>query len=271
MRIRALALAAVAAAPLAGLPTGQAAAATTATSTNWAGYAVTGARFRRVIGSWTVPKGNCAGSGDGYSAAWVGLGGFSSSSKSLEQTGTELDCVGGRARYSAWYELVPATARNVQLKVHAGDRIAAAVTVQGRKVTMTLRNRTTGASFRKLATMSAPDVSSAEWIVEAPAGCTSGGSCRQLPLADFGTLAFSGASATTTSGKTGRISRSAWSATKLNLVAGGAGPGAAKTASAGAAPSQLGGGGSSFAVTYQSVSPGAKSRSTLPALTRPAL
>ena len=52
--------------------------------------------------------------------------------------------------------------------------------------------------------MSNPDISSAEWIAEAPSTCSQGlSSCTPLPLADFGTVQFTSASATTTDGHTG--------------------------------------------------------------------
>ena len=40
--------------------------------------------------------------------------------------------------------------------------------------------------------MSNPDTSSAEWIAEAPSQCDGSGSCQPLPLADFGTVQFTG-------------------------------------------------------------------------------
>jgi hypothetical protein len=245
------------------------AASTTTVSANWAGYAATGARFKRVTGGWTVPKGTCTSGETGYSAAWVGLGGFSESSRALEQTGTELDCTRtGRASYTAWYELVPAPARTIRLAVRAGDRIAAAVTVQGKHVTLTLRDRSTGASFQKRATMSAPDVTSAEWIVEAPEGCDGNGRCTQLPLGNFGTVTFAGAGATNTAGRTGGISR--WPLTRIQLDTTNTlisdGPGA--SSASGAVTTGLRAGGSAFSVSYrsQAASPTlVKARTMLPA------
>jgi hypothetical protein len=55
--------------------------------------------------TFTQPAVKCS-SGDQYSSFWVGLDGYSSDS--VEQTGTEADCVGKTAEYSAWYELYPA-------------------------------------------------------------------------------------------------------------------------------------------------------------------
>jgi Peptidase A4 family len=68
------------------------ASAATDVSSNWAGYAVSGksVHYRRVSGSWTVPAGSCIAGVRSDSVVWVGLGGLSTSSESLEQTGTEL-------------------------------------------------------------------------------------------------------------------------------------------------------------------------------------
>ena len=237
-------------------PSPAAAATSTVVSGNWAGYAVTGARYRRLTGSWTVSRGTCTSGQAGYSATWIGLGGYDESSQALEQTGTEFDCsASGRAHYSAWYELVPAAAHGVRLKVRPGDRIASAVTVSGRRVTLTLRNRTTGKSFRRQATMSAPDMSSAEWIVEAPAACDASGRCRQLPLSNFQTVNFSNAHATTTSGKVGTISQPGWSVSKIEL-------------GSAAVPSTLGAAGSAFAVAYQGQSTFVAARRMFPATAR---
>ena len=86
------------------------ASAGTAVSSNWSGYAVSGATFATVSGAWTQPAADCSSASSiTASAFWVGLGGNSETSNALEQTGTEADCnADGNATYSAWYELVPA-------------------------------------------------------------------------------------------------------------------------------------------------------------------
>src|SRR5207248_473552 len=78
----------------------------------WAGYVAGGSssntQFSSVSGSWTQPTARC-GSGQTYSAFWVGLGGSGDGSSALEQTGTQADCTAdGGTEYYAWYELVPA-------------------------------------------------------------------------------------------------------------------------------------------------------------------
>ena len=64
--------------------------------------------------------------------------------------------------------------------------------------------------------VSALDTSSAEWIVEAPSECFAENHCRALPLADFGTVAFTSATATL-GARTATIDSGAWSTTSLEL------------------------------------------------------
>jgi hypothetical protein len=264
------------AASLAGAGSGptteaRAAATRTVVSSNWAGYAVTGRSFRRVSGAWTVSAQSCTGGEASYSAAWVGLGGYSPTSRALEQIGTEADCSSsGRVTYSAWSELVPANARTIKMKVRPGDRISASVDVTGNQVVLRLRNLTRGTSSTRTARMSAPDVSSAEWIVEAPSGCDSNGSCQELPLGDFGTVRFTQAQATTTAGHAGTIRDAAWSTTKLILSQdGSSGRGFAGVSSQrGALASALASAGGSFAVSYDASRSLGKPVVTQPALKR---
>ena len=261
----ALATALAALAVTVAAPTALAAAAS-AVSANWAGYAVTGTAFTSVSGSWVEPAASCKSSTETATASafWVGLGGERSSSQALEQTGTEADCLAdGTVRYSAWYELVPAASVRVSLAVTAGDRIAASVRARARSVTVELRDLTTGRSFTKTLTMAAPDISSAEWIAEAPATSTPGGETI-LPLTDFGTVHFTSATATASSGRSGTVADPAWTATRIVLRSSsrGGGPGpfgpfASDTASsAEATPTKLLAGGSAFEVKWRRVSGG---------------
>jgi hypothetical protein len=263
------ALISIATVAVTGAFTATAAAAPTpvnqADSQNWAGYIAGGQSFRSVSGSWTVPTASAnPDSSQSYSATWVGLGG-ANQSESLEQAGTESDYVNGQPQYSAWYELLPAGQVKLDLPVSAGDRISTTVSVDGTNVTVSMANATTGQSLTKNLTMSNPDTSTAEWIEEAPAAQSSGGNYQILPLADFGQVRFTDATATA-NGHTGGISDSNWQATQVQLDSGAtAGPGGAipgfigslsqsPQSTAGASTSSLSGTG--FNVTWNQSSAG---------------
>ena len=162
-----------------------------ASSTNWSGYAATTGTYTSVSASWVQPKGTCT-SGDQYAAFWIGLDGYSSST--VEQTGSEVDCVGSRAEYYAWYEMYPGPSENYSNTVRAGDHFNATVTwTGGRNFSLYIADTTQGWSHTTNASLtSTPARSSAEVIVEAPC-CTAGGGI--LPLADFGTMSFTGSTA----------------------------------------------------------------------------
>jgi hypothetical protein len=205
---------------------------------------------------------------------WVGLGGYSAKSSALEQVGTDADCArSGRASYSTWYELLPAGPTSVALKVHPGDRMSASVTVRSRDVTLRIRNLTTGVRFTTTRQVASVDVSSAEWIVEAPSVCLKTSACATLPLTNFGTTLFSSATATAHE-HTGTIADAGWSAVALELQqnagASGGGPAAFRSASARtltvATPSAPTGSAGSFSVTWreQSIQTEQPSVPTLP-------
>jgi hypothetical protein len=240
---------------LAGAPARAGAASWATTSSNWAGYAASqpGVSFRRVSATWTAPQAHCASGGRRYSAAWVGLGGLHSTARALEQVGTEADCAGGKGYSSAWYELVPDAPVELDLAVRPGDTISAAVTVEGHVVKLFIANRTRGTSFTRRLTAARVDVSSADWIVEAPSACGDNGGCRALPLADFGTTPFAAARATSATGHAGTITDPAWSAVAITLTPG-RGPGSMRSApdagAGSAAPADLSPAGDAFTVSY---------------------
>ena len=251
------ALAAALAALLAlAAPAGAGASSWATTSSNWGGYAVSkpAMRFGRASATWVAPTARCGSGGRRYSAVWLGLGGLHSTSKALEQVGTEADCAGGKAYYSAWYELVPAAPVNVKLTVRPGDTISASVTVSGHSVKLYIANRTRGTSFSTQLHAAAVDVTSAEWIAEAPSACVDNGGCQTLPLADFGVTSFANVRATSATGHSGTISDPAWSAVAITLSPRG-GPGstrfASEAGSGSATPANLSPAGDAFTVTYQ--------------------
>lgn len=231
------------------------AAADTVNSANWAGYAVhrSGVAFTKVVGAWRAPRPKCTRGRRTYSAVWVGLGGYSISSQALEQIGTEADCNGsGHVVSSAWYEQVPQPSRHIQLRVKPGDSLAASVSVVDNRVRLVLANRTRHRSFVKTLTASLIDISSAEWIVEAPSECIDLTTCRTLPLANFGSTRITHALARSSIGHAGAISDSGWDATRIRLTPSGQRFVAlgGRQGSGGAVPSSLAGQGSSFVVRY---------------------
>ena len=223
------------------------------TSSNWAGYAASrpGVGFRRVSGTWVAPAAHCGSGARRYSAVWLGLGGLHTTSRALEQVGTEADCAGGKGYYSAWYELVPAAPVKLGLTVRPGDAMSASVTVSGRSVKLFIADRTRGTSFSRQLDVAQVDVSSAEWIVEAPSACGANGGCRTLPLADFGTTSFASAQATSATGRIGTISDPAWSSVAITLSRPRGLRFATDQTAVTVAPAPLSPAGDAFAVTYQ--------------------
>jgi peptidase A4-like protein len=224
------------------------------TSSNWAGYAVhrSGVKFKRVIGAWRVQSADCTGDPT-YSATWIGIGGYSLTSAALEQIGTEVDCTkAGAESISAWYELVPSLAKTIKVTAHAGDVVAASVQVVGHTVTLGFVDETTHKTFERKLHPSQVDVTSAEWIVEAPSDCTTSTDCTALPLADLSTTSFALARAQTTAGHVGTISNRKWTATEIRLTT--SARHLAQYATDGievaaATPSALTDGGSAFSIT----------------------
>jgi hypothetical protein len=162
-------------------------------STNWSGYALTGpGPYDSVSASWTQPAVNCAVTRTGYSAFWVGLDGYAT--ETVEQTGTEADCSGGKPVYGAWYEMFPRGSVSLSEPVSPGDSFTASVTYLGKaffgltsKFELTLSDTTQGWSLSETKYLRMAKLGSAEVIAEAPSSILG-----VLPLSDFGNVAFSG-------------------------------------------------------------------------------
>jgi hypothetical protein len=155
------------------------------TSSNWSGYAVTGANgsVSDVKGTWTVPAVVSCPSSNQYASFWIGIDGYDSNT--VEQIGTDSDCQSGSATYYAWFEFYPHLSYTInKFPVHPGDSMSAEVSCKGGIFTVSLTNNTTGLSFSTSTKMNNARCSSAEWIAEAPSG---GGIA---PLADFQTINF---------------------------------------------------------------------------------
>jgi hypothetical protein len=143
-------------------------------ASNWAGYtAATDLQTPQhnvtsVSGSWTVPA-VAPSLNDTFSAVWIGVGG--QFDKTLIQCGTEQDSIGGRLRYSAWYEVLPQNAVTIRsFPVSAGDQIQASIQLTNdtqNEWTLTIFNLNSGHQFQKTFNY-ASSRSSAEWIIERP-------------------------------------------------------------------------------------------------------
>lgn len=160
------------------------------TSQNWSGYGVSGdtGSVTAASGSWVVPAVTCTAAG--ATATWVGIDGLTSST--VEQIGTDSDCydLGGGVIvpwYYAWYEFYPAGSVPLGMPIHPGDVMSASVAYIGNgQFTVTLNNVTTGGTFNVTQTVGSTQLTSAEWITEAPTDPSSG----ILPLSNFGSASF---------------------------------------------------------------------------------
>jgi len=198
--------------------------AATETSSNWAGYSAvtpdgaTTSTFTSATGTWKQPTASCSlESAGSASAVWVGLGGYDLNAPALEQIGTDADCDNsGKPVYYAWYELVPAPPVNLKFAIRPGDTITASVNYAGGVVWLQLKNRTSGVVFNKKVPAASPDLTSADWIVEAPSSC-SRFSCRPVPLANFGKVTISRIAAIA-DGHPGTLADPAWKAVPIQLV-----------------------------------------------------
>jgi hypothetical protein len=141
------------------------------------------------------------------------------------------------------------------MAIEPGDRMSAAVTVDGATVTVALIDRTRGTRFTRTVVDHSLDVTSAEWIAEAPSDC-SGSNCTVLPLADFGTAHFLSAAATTTTGITRSLDRAPWTRTRISLGSSfeQSANGADKETAVTATPSGLGIPLGAFTVSYSTTS-----------------
>jgi hypothetical protein len=168
----------------------------------------------------------------GADASWVGIGGLSS--RDLIQAGTQATVSGGgTVQYRAWIEMLPAASESVPLSVTGGDAVS--VTITQKAATdwlIAMKNETTGDTY-SITVQYASSNSSAEWVQEAPTAARG-----QLPLDQFGTVQFTGASAI----RDGRSLTLAELGARAITMVNGAGQAVAE-------PSVLGSDGSSFTVT----------------------
>ncbi|KAK2038460.1 peptidase A4 family protein [Colletotrichum somersetense] len=164
-------------------------------SSNWAGAVKIGTGYNHVTGTITVP--DVSGSSGAAASAWVGIDGDTCQTAIL-QTGISFYADG---TFDAWYEWIPDYAYSFSnFGVSVGDQIRMTVDASSKtKGVATLENLTTGKKVTHTfsSTPSTLCETNAEWIVEA---FQEDGS--QVTLADFGTVKFTGATASGSGGST---------------------------------------------------------------------
>ncbi|KAI8977706.1 aspergillopepsin [Trametes punicea] len=173
-------------------------------SDNWAGAVLVAGNntFKTVTGTFTVPtpREPSGSSGTHASSAWVGIDGHTCSNAIL-QTGVDFTVSGSNVSYDAWYEWWPQVSFDFSdFTVKAGDSITATVIATSTTGGIaTLINHSTGEqASHTFSGQPALCEQDAEWIVED----FEEGS-ELVPLANWGTVTFTGASAGTSSGSVG--------------------------------------------------------------------
>jgi hypothetical protein len=146
------------------------------TSNNWAGFAITGpvGSVSDVKGSWIVPSVTACSPGENsFSSFWVGIDGYSSGT--VEQIGSDSDCLRGVATYFAWWywwEFYPQKYYVIRsLTPTPGHILSAEVKYDPSKDTFTvsINDMSTHASFNTtFQDKHHAQRSSAEWITEGP-------------------------------------------------------------------------------------------------------
>jgi hypothetical protein len=220
--------------PLRAVGAGPGAAASVATSVtslqsvNWAGYAASfgTTTFRFVSAQFTAPSLDCTGvtaASGAWSAHWIGLDGFRSTSTTVEQTGLLAGCNGTTPVYAPFWEMFPNAPGYPSITVNAGDTISMSVYYNRstRKFTLTFSDTTSGQKFTRTRACPAGATcrrNSAEAISEAPFDTTTS---SVLPLADFQTASFANVSITNTSGThRGGLQSSFWNTSQITQAAG---------------------------------------------------
>ncbi|KAE9392879.1 hypothetical protein BT96DRAFT_959221 [Gymnopus androsaceus JB14] len=156
-------------------------------SGNWAGAVLVAstATYKAVTGTFTAPTPD----------AWVGIDGDICDTAIL-QTGVDFCIEGTQVAYS-----YPADSDDFDISFSAGDSVTVTATVSSTTSgTLEIINHSKGTSVSKSISSSAKLCEyNAEWIVEDFEECE-GDNCSLVPFADFGTVMFTGAEATTSSG-----------------------------------------------------------------------
>jgi hypothetical protein len=222
----------------------------------WSGYLVStfNTTYTSVSADWIQPKTTCPtgkANKNAWTLFWVGLDGRTT--RTVEQGGSEAQCLKHKIHYYAWWEMYPTNSVQSAFPVFPGDHIASSVVYSAAADTYTVTvDDTTAAHAHSLTVVASTDAasvdpdtytitqdgvttgptafpqalcdqttpcqnSSAEWIVEAP-GDADNNPQQLYPLAHFQPVVFEDANATDTDGNDGSISDPAWQYTGLYLT-----------------------------------------------------
>lgn len=174
-------------------------------STNWAGAVLIGTGYTAVTGTFTIPDVSAGSDSNEFqsASAWVGIDGDTCDTAIL-QTGVDFNYEDGEVSYDAWYEWYPDYSYDFSgISFSAGDEVKVTVdATSSTSGTATVENLTTGETvsetFENVSDGSLCEYN-AEWIVEDYTEVY-GNYETLVPLADFGTVTFTDATATTSSG-----------------------------------------------------------------------
>ncbi|KAK0615649.1 peptidase A4 family-domain-containing protein [Bombardia bombarda] len=174
-------------------------------SSNWAGAVLIGSGYKSVTGSIVVPTPKVPSGGSSskqYAAsAWVGIDGDTCDTAIL-QTGVDFYVKGSTVSFDAWYEWYPDYAYTFSgFSISAGDTITMTATATSTSAgSVTIKNVTKGKTVTHSFSSETNKLceTNAEWIVE---DFESNGAL--VPFANFGTVTFTGASVSTSSGTVG--------------------------------------------------------------------
>jgi Peptidase A4 family len=191
-----------------------------ATSPNWSGYvaypsaqylaspssSAYDGTFTQVSADWIQPSVTCPQT-NAWTLFWVGFDGWPSSDAWVEQGGTSARCVKGVPQYSAFYEMWPTGAVTPMFTVKPGDQISASVvyTATTNQFLITVTDVTSGQTQTEVescASATGCPRTSVEWVAESPSFF---GTNTWFPLADYGTIEFTSATATDNRGVAGPI------------------------------------------------------------------
>ena len=162
-----------------------------------------GQSFSRMSASWTVPTVTCPPGANTEASQWPGISG----NTTVVQDGTQEACVSGIPEYSAWCELYGDGGKNAygpacdvgpndRNPVSPGDAITASISISGSIWTLSMANTTQRWGWSITFPNPSPGLgqSDAEVVVECPTNSLPP-SCSGYPLADFGTVRFTRATA----------------------------------------------------------------------------